>query len=170
MIWRALYLELLEVRINSIQGEAEKERKDGVSSDQGPGESQPSTTMAYQCKPDLSCWSYLPPAIVEKGSKIKKYNNIKIIHICTFVERCLQNFIFSWFWSDMIKTHLFWIKLIFFFQSGSLVVLYPYLVIHMRSLGLSVEEVFIILALIMKTFTEILRLLWLMESSLLLIS
>ena len=30
--------------------------------------------------------------------------------------------------------------MIFFFQSGSLVVLYPYLVIHMRSLGLSVEE------------------------------
>ena len=40
----------------------------------------------------------------------------------------------------MSKTHLLWIKLIFFFQSGSLVVLYPYLVIHMRSLGLSVEE------------------------------
>merc|ERR1719300_330272 len=40
-----------------------------------------------------------------------------------------------------MKTHLIWIKLIFFFQSGSLVVLYPYLVIHMRSLGLSVEEV-----------------------------
>ena len=35
---------------------------------------------------------------------------------------------------------MLWIKLIFFFQSGSLVVLYPYLVIHMRSLGLSVEE------------------------------
>ena len=48
----------------------------------------------------------------------------------------------------MIKTHLFWIKLIFFFQSGSLVVLYPYLVIHMRSLGLSVEEVIILFAYI----------------------
>ena len=47
----------------------------------------------------------------------------------------------SWFWGDMAKTHLIWIKLIFFFQSASLVVLYPYLVIHMRSLGLSVEEV-----------------------------
>ena len=40
-----------------------------------------------------------------------------------------------------MKTHLIWIKFIFFFQSGSLVVLYPYLVIHMRSLGLNVEEV-----------------------------
>ena len=82
MIWRALFLELLGVRINSIQGEAEKEKKDGVSSDQGPGESQPTTTtMAYQCKPDLSCWSYLPPSIVEKGSKIKKYNKIKNLHM-----------------------------------------------------------------------------------------
>ena len=62
------------------------------------------------------------------------------IDIYNFVQRLLI-FLFSWFWSDMIKTHLFWIKLIFFFQSGSLVVLYPYLVIHMRSLGLSVEEV-----------------------------
>ena len=70
----------------------------------------------------------------------------------------------------MIKTHLFWIKLIFFFQSGSLVVLYPYLVIHMRSLGLSVEEVFTILAFVLKIFMEILRLPWLMESFLWLIS
>ena len=44
----------------------------------------------------------------------------------------------------MSKTHLIWIKLIFFFQSASLVVLYPYLVIHMRSLGLSVEEVAVV--------------------------
>ena len=49
----------------------------------------------------------------------------------------------------MIKTHLIWIKLIFFFQSGSLVVLYPYLVIHMRSLGLSVEEVSVVSHLLM---------------------
>ena len=78
------------------------------------------------------------------------------IDIYNFVQRLLI-FLFSWFWSDMIKTHLFWIKLIFFFQSGSLVVLYPYLVIHMRSLGLSVEEVIIIA---INNFKEILRLLW----------
>ena len=46
-----------------------------------------------------------------------------------------------WVLSDLTKSHLIWIKLIFFFQSASLVVLYPYLVIHMRSLGLSTEEV-----------------------------
>ena len=79
------------------------------------------------------------------------------IDIYNFVQRLLI-LLFSWFWSDMIKTHLFWIKLIFFFQSGSLVVLYPYLVIHMRSLGLSVEEVIIIIAI--NNLTEILRLLW----------
>ena len=66
------FLELLQVKINSIQGEAEEECKDGVSSDQGPEKSEPTTNMAYQCKPDLSCWSYLPPSIVEKVSKIKK--------------------------------------------------------------------------------------------------
>jgi len=49
-----------------------------------------------------------------------------------------------WFWSDLKQSHLIWLKLIFFFQSASMVVLYPYLVIHMRSLGLSVEEVAIV--------------------------
>merc|ERR1719447_1567524 len=47
-------------------------------------------------------------------------------------------------WEDLTKSHLIWIKLIFFFQSASLVVLYPYLVIHMRSLGLSTEEVAVV--------------------------
>ena len=44
---------------------------------------------------------------------------------------------------------MLWIKLIFFFQSGSLVVLYPYLVIHMRSLGLSTEEVAVVSGIMM---------------------
>ena len=47
---------------------------------------------------------------------------------------------FSWFLSDMRKRHLVWVKAIFFFQSASLVTLYPYLAIHMRSLGFSVED------------------------------
>jgi len=50
----------------------------------------------------------------------------------------------KWMWEDLTKSHLIWIKLIFFFQSASLVVLYPYLVIHMRSLGLSTEEVAVV--------------------------
>ena len=54
-------------------------------------------------------------------------------------------------WEDLTKSHLIWIKLIFFFQSASLVVLYPYLVIHMRSLGLSTEEVAVVSS-IMKNF------------------
>ena len=80
-----------------------------------------------------------------KGLKDQKVGNKFTIKILV-IKWYYWTFIFSWFWSDMMKTHLFWIKLIFFFQSGSLVVLYPYLVIHMRSLGLSVEEVIIIFA------------------------
>ena len=64
---------------------------------------------------------------------------ISVLWFCQQSPHC--PYFFSWFWNDLSKTHLLWIKLIFFFQSGSLVVLYPYLVIHMRSLGLSVEEV-----------------------------
>lgn len=33
-----------------------------------------------------------------------------------------------------------WIKLIFLFQSASMTVLYPYLNLHMKSLGLTVLE------------------------------
>ena len=38
----------------------------------------------------------------------------------------------QWFWRDMRKRHLLWVKVIFLFQSASLVSLYPYLTIHMR--------------------------------------
>ena len=55
----------------------------------------------------------------------------------------------KWMWEDLTKSHLIWIKLIFFFQSASLVVLYPYLVIHMRSLGLSTEEVAVVSSIMM---------------------
>ena len=47
---------------------------------------------------------------------------------------------FQWFINDMKKGHLVWVKMIFFFQSASLVTLYPYLTIHMRSLGFSLED------------------------------
>ena len=59
-------------------------------------------------------------------------------------------------WEDLTKSHLIWIKLIFFFQSASLVVLYPYLVIHMRSLGLSTEEVAVVSS-IMKNFLHLME-------------
>merc|ERR1712107_874405 len=44
--------------------------------------------------------------------------------------------------------HLVWIKFIFFFQSASMTVLYPYLNLHMKYLGLNVQEVAIINAVI----------------------
>jgi len=75
----------------------------------------------YDCKPDPSFWDFVPDPVTKRLTQLR-----------------------SWFWGDMCKTHLIWIKLIFFFQSASLVVLYPYLVIHMRSLGLSVEEVAVV--------------------------
>merc|ERR1711884_539899 len=98
------------------EGEGEASEQPGKNG--GTPDTRGQGPPGYQCKPDLSCWSFLPTTLQEKSSKLK-----------------------NWFWRDMMKTHLIWIKLIFFFQSGSLVVLYPYLVIHMRSLGLSVEEV-----------------------------
>lgn len=53
-----------------------------------------------------------------------------------------------WVFQDFRMKHLVWIKLIFFFQSASMTVLYPYLNLHMKSLGLSVSEVAVINAVI----------------------
>ena len=56
--------------------------------------------------------------------------------------------IVRWVFQDFRMKHLVWIKLIFFFQSASMTVLYPYLNLHMKSLGLSITEVAIINAVI----------------------
>ena len=53
-----------------------------------------------------------------------------------------------WVFHDFQMRHLVWIKLIFFFQSASMTVLYPYLNLHMKSLGLSIQEVAVINAVI----------------------
>ena len=45
-----------------------------------------------------------------------------------------------WVWKDLKKPHLVWLKVLFLLQSASLVSLYPYLNIHMRSLGLGIED------------------------------
>jgi len=43
-------------------------------------------------------------------------------------------------WKDLTKKHLLWVKIIFFLQSASLVTLYPYLTIHLKSLGYTIED------------------------------
>lgn len=50
----------------------------------------------------------------------------------------------AWIWEDMKKKHLIWVKIIFLFQSASLVTLYPYLTIHMRSIGLTTAAIAIV--------------------------
>ena len=42
---------------------------------------------------------------------------------------------------DMLRKDLFVIKILLFLQSASLVVLYPYLTLHMVELGLSLQQV-----------------------------
>ena len=55
-----------------------------------------------------------------------------------FITRCVQKLVtvFKWVSLDFRLRHLVWIKFIFFFQSASMTVLYPYLTLHMKSLGL----------------------------------
>ena len=54
----------------------------------------------------------------------------------------------AWVFNDFTLGHLIWIKLIFLFQSASMTVLYPYLNLHMKSLGLNVQETAVINAVI----------------------
>ncbi|TRY63123.1 hypothetical protein TCAL_04004 [Tigriopus californicus] len=46
----------------------------------------------------------------------------------------------QWFVNDLTNVKLVWVKLIFFLQSAGLVVLFPYLSIHMKSMGFSLED------------------------------
>ena len=50
----------------------------------------------------------------------------------------------KWIWEDVKKKHLIWVKIIFLFQSASLVTLYPYLTIHMRSLGFNTASIAVV--------------------------
>ena len=44
--------------------------------------------------------------------------------------------ILGWIFEDFRMRHLICIKLVFLFQSASMTVLYPYINLHMKSLGL----------------------------------
>jgi MFS family permease len=57
-------------------------------------------------------------------------------------------------WNDMKRKDLVWVKLIFFLQSAGLVVLYPYLSIHQRSLGFTAEDTALVKAVV--SFADIL--------------
>ena len=61
----------------------------------------------------------------------------------------------KWVFNDFRLKHLVWIKFIFFFQSASMTVLYPFLNLHMKALGLSIQEVAIINAVIPVSFISI---------------
>ena len=49
-----------------------------------------------------------------------------------------------WLWKDLKKPHLLWVKIVFMLQSASLVTLYPYLIVHLRSLGFTIEDASIV--------------------------
>ena len=60
---------------------------------------------------------------IAEDSTSKKTNLLK--HGLETIKRGL-NFV----WKDLRKTHLIWVKVVFFLQSASLVTLYPYLVYY----------------------------------------
>lgn len=63
-------------------------------------------------------------------------NNDRLIKKVVEKLKCGLQFL----WKDLTKKHLLWVKIIFFLQSASLVTLYPYLTIHLKSLGYTIED------------------------------
>jgi len=80
--------------------------------------------------------STVSKTIAEDNSTSKK-NLVK--HGLETMKRGL-NFV----WKDLRKTHLIWVKVVFFLQSASLVTLYPYLTIHLKALGFTIEDASIV--------------------------
>ena len=54
----------------------------------------------------------------------------------------------SWIFGDFRMRHLIWIKLVFLCQSASMTVLYPYINLHMKSLGMTIQETAVVNAVI----------------------
>ena len=74
MNWSIL-LELLHQKdidgqISCVEGEGEASEQPGK--DGGTPDNRGQGPPGYQCKPDLSCWSFLPTTLQEKSSKLKK--------------------------------------------------------------------------------------------------
>ena len=60
----------------------------------------------------------------------------------TFIKKCSQGL--KWILDDVKNPNLIWVKVIFFLQSASLVSLYPYVSLHMRSIGFNMEDASIV--------------------------
>ena len=52
-------------KCKSVEGDEESSRDKDDTKDVA-------VTQGYQCKPDLSCWNFLPPKVKEKWDKLKK--------------------------------------------------------------------------------------------------
>ena len=71
----------------------------------------------------------------------KKFNNDRNnVEISKDIEKSLVRKKMSTVWGDLKKRHLLWVKTVFFLQSAANVTLYPFLTLHMRSLGFSVKD------------------------------
>ena len=81
------------------------------------------------------------------GSEASSAESVDPNNCCTkWVQKLVT--VLKWVFNDFRMRHLVWIKFIFFFQSASMTVLYPYTNKHMKSLGLEVSEVAVINAII----------------------
>uniref|UniRef100_A0A0K2UEI0 Putative LOC101737216 [Bombyx mori] n=1 Tax=Lepeophtheirus salmonis TaxID=72036 RepID=A0A0K2UEI0_LEPSM len=104
--------------------------------DKSLDEDDPKKTPRKQISPPLPS-----PNITTSSSCQKKRNCCS--RACSKISSLI-----NWVFKDFTLKHLIWIKLIFFFQSASMTVLYPYLNLHMKSLGISVVEAAIINAIV----------------------
>ena len=82
-------------------------------------------------------------SIYHGSEKLVTTQNNKGLGCCGGVASLL-----SWIFGDFRMRHLVWIKLVFLFQSASMTVLYPYINLHMKSLGMTIQETAVVNAVI----------------------
>ena len=53
------------------EGDALRTDDNNIKGDETAG-TQPSPATPFQCKPDISCWNFLPQPLTEKWKKLKR--------------------------------------------------------------------------------------------------
>lgn len=99
----------------------------------------------------VSAQQTAPPSPVKTpATELPTSSNVEANNPNNCCMRWMQKLVnvLKWVFNDFRMRHLVWIKFIFFFQSASMTVLYPYLNLHMKHLGLGIQQVAVINAVI----------------------
>ena len=61
----------ISISASAEEGYALRTDDNNIKGDETQG-TQPSPSTPFQCKPDISCWNFLPQPLTEKWKKLKR--------------------------------------------------------------------------------------------------